>query len=130
TKEGGYPTLDLTASEVQPNSQAATQVSASAAPAGGQAGAVRPERQAEKIADGVWALTPGGEGSILVEFKDYVVIIEGPGNDAYTTATLAQVKKMDPEKPIKYVVNTHNHADHAGGLRAYVAEGIPITTHE
>jgi glyoxylase-like metal-dependent hydrolase (beta-lactamase superfamily II) len=129
-KEGGYPTLDLTVSDVQPNSQAALDVrSASSAQPGGAAGAAR-ERQAEKIADGVWALTPGGEGSILVEFKDYVVIIEGPAGDAYTTATLAQVKKMDPEKPIKYVVNTHHHADHAGGLRAYVAEGIPIITHE
>jgi glyoxylase-like metal-dependent hydrolase (beta-lactamase superfamily II) len=100
--------------------------------AGGSApgpGAAR-ARQEQKIADGVWALTPGGEGSILVEFKDYVVIVEGPGNDAYTAATLAQVKKMEPNKPIRYVVNTHHHADHAGGLRAYVAEGIPIITHE
>jgi glyoxylase-like metal-dependent hydrolase (beta-lactamase superfamily II) len=131
TKEGGYPTLDLTVGEVQPNSQAALDVRAPAqgnAPAGGAV--AQAQRQAEKIADGVWALTPGGEGSILVEFKDYVVIIEGPGNDAYTNATLAQVKKMDPDKPIKYVVNTHHHADHAGGLRAYVAEGIPIITHE
>jgi len=131
-KEGGYPTLDLTVADVQPNSQAALEVRGATPAQGGGAGggAARAERQAEKIADGVWALTPGGEGSILVEFKDYVVIIEGPGNDAYTMATLAQVKKMDPEKPIKYVVNTHHHADHAGGLRAYVAEGIPIITHE
>jgi glyoxylase-like metal-dependent hydrolase (beta-lactamase superfamily II) len=132
-REGSYPTLDLTVADVQPNSQAALEVSGANPAAGGGAagaGAARPDRQAEKIADGVWALTPGGEGSILVEFKDYVVIVEGPGNDAYTVATLAQVKKMIPEKPIKYVVNTHHHADHAGGLRAYVAEGIPIITHE
>lgn len=129
-KEGGYPTLDLTVADVQPNSQAAQGVQVQGGGQGAGAGAAQGERQAEKIADGVWALTPRGEGSILVEFKDYVVIIEAPGNDAYTTATLAQVKKMDPDKPIKYVVNTHHHADHAGGLRAYVAEGIPIITHE
>lgn len=129
-KEGGYPTLDLTVADVQPNSQAALGVQAQGGGQGAGAGAAQGERQAEKIADGVWALTPRGEGSILVEFKDYVVIIEGPGNDAYTMATLAQVKKMDPDKPVKYVVNTHHHADHAGGLRAYVAEGIPIITHE
>ena len=128
-REGGYPTLDLTAADVQPNSEAALEVRG-ANPAQGGAQAVRAERQPAKIADGVWALTPGGEGSILVEFKDYVVIIEGPGNDAYTVATLAEVKKMLPDKPIRYIVNTHHHADHAGGLRAYVAEGIPIITHE
>jgi glyoxylase-like metal-dependent hydrolase (beta-lactamase superfamily II) len=128
-KEGGYPVLDLTVAEVQPNSHAALDVrGANPAQGGGQV--ARAERQAEKIADGVWALTPGTEGSILVEFKDYVVIVEGPGNDAYTAATLAQVKSMEPNKPIRYVVNTHHHADHAGGLRAYVAEGIPIITHE
>ena len=27
-------------------------------------------------------------------------------------------------------MNTHHHSDHSGGLRAYVAEGIPIITHE
>jgi glyoxylase-like metal-dependent hydrolase (beta-lactamase superfamily II) len=125
-REGGYPTLDLTVADVQPNSPAALDVRGANPAQGG----VRAERQPEKIADGVWALTPGVEGSILVEFKDYVVIIEGPGNDAYTMATLAEVKKLAPNKPIRYVVNTHHHADHAGGLRAYVAEGIPIITHE
>lgn len=128
-KEGGYPTLDLMATDVQPNSAAALEVHGANPPAGGAAGN-RAERQAQKIADGVWALTPGAEGSILVEFKDFAVIVEGPGSEAYTMATLAQVKGMLPGKPIKYVVNTHHHADHAGGLRAYVAEGIPIITHE
>src|SRR5262245_12533435 len=37
---------------------------------------------------------------------------------------------MFPNKPIKYVVNTHHHSDHSGGIRAYAAEGIPIITHE
>jgi glyoxylase-like metal-dependent hydrolase (beta-lactamase superfamily II) len=127
-KEGGYPTLDLTVAEVTPNNSAALEVP-SGVPGRGATGARAPV-EPEKIADGVWALTPGAEGSILVEFKDYVVMIEGPGGDAYTTAALADVKKLTPNKPIKYVINTHHHSDHAGGLRAYVAEGIPIITHE
>jgi glyoxylase-like metal-dependent hydrolase (beta-lactamase superfamily II) len=57
-------------------------------------------------------------------------MIEAPSNDAYTTAAIAKEKSMWPGKPIRYVVNTHHHADHAGGLRAYVAQGIPIITHE
>ena len=133
-REGGYPTLDLAMADVRPNSPAALEVRGGANPGrgGGAPGgaATRSEPEPEKIADGVWFLTPGAEGSILVEFSNYVVMIEGPGNDAYTMAALAGVKKLAPNKPVKYVVNTHHHADHAGGLRAYVAEGIPIITHE
>ena len=122
--------------DVQPNSPAALEVRGNpprgggppATPAAPATTAARVEP--EKIADGVWFMTPGAEGSTLVEFNDYVVLVEGPGSDAQTLATIADAKRMCPNKPIKYVVNTHHHADHAGGLRAYVAEGIPIITHE
>ena len=33
-----------------------------------------------------------------------------------------------PGKPIKYLVLTHHHSDHAGGFREYVAEGATIVT--
>jgi glyoxylase-like metal-dependent hydrolase (beta-lactamase superfamily II) len=141
-REGGYPTLDLAIGDVRPNSPAALEVRGGGNPARGGgpsagrgapapgAAVARIEPEPEKIADGVRFLTPGVEGSVLVEFHDYVVIIEAPGNEAYTMAALAEMKRMVPNKPIKYVVNTHHHFDHAGGLRAYVAEGIPIITHE
>ncbi len=35
-----------------------------------------------------------------------------------------------PNKPIKYLVNTHHHFDHASGVRTYAAEGVTIVTHE
>jgi glyoxylase-like metal-dependent hydrolase (beta-lactamase superfamily II) len=35
-----------------------------------------------------------------------------------------------PNKAIKYLVNTHHHFDHSGGVRAYAAEGATIVTHE
>ena len=43
---------------------------------------------------------------------------------------MAEVKKLVPNKPIKYLVNTHHHFDHSPGLRAYAAEGVTIVTHE
>jgi glyoxylase-like metal-dependent hydrolase (beta-lactamase superfamily II) len=67
--------------------------------------------------------------SHLVEFRDHVVLIEAPGNDERFASTLAEVRRLVPGKPVRYVVNTHQHSDHAGGLRAVVAEGIPIITH-
>ena len=51
-------------------------------------------------------------------------------SDARAEAIIAEAKKLIPNKPIKYVVNTHAHFDHSGGLRAFVAEGATIVTHE
>jgi glyoxylase-like metal-dependent hydrolase (beta-lactamase superfamily II) len=132
-REGGFPTLEVAVAEVRPNAPAAVEAvarAASAAPAAPAAAAPRAEPQPQKLADGVWQLTPNGEGSILVEFKDYVVMVEAPGGDAVTAASMAAAQRLTPGKPIKYVVNSHHHADHAGGIRAYAAEGIPIITHE
>ena len=72
----------------------------------------------------------GGYRAVAVEMKDHIVLIEAPNNEATTTTIIAEVKKAIPNKPIKYVVNTHQHGDHAGGLRAAAAEGATIITHE
>src|SRR6185436_4534499 len=47
---------------------------------------------------------------------------------ARATAYIAETKKLFPNKPIRYVVNTHPHSDHTGGLPALVAEGATIVT--
>lgn len=122
-RQGGHPTLDLTVAAVRTNSAAALEVRA----AGPPAAPVRVE--AEKIADGVWFLNGGAPISVLVEFGDHLVIVEAPGNDARTEAALNEAKRVVPNKPIRYLVNTHGHFDHSGGLRGFVAEGITVITH-
>jgi glyoxylase-like metal-dependent hydrolase (beta-lactamase superfamily II) len=62
--------------------------------------------------------------------RDGIVIIEGPQSEARATAVIAEARKDIPNKPIKYVINTHGHFDHAGGLRTFVAEGATIITHQ
>src|SRR5207249_3971755 len=84
----------------------------------------------QKLADGVLYLTAAGISSWAVEFKDYVVAVEGPNGEARSLAVNEEIQKRVPNKPIKYVVNTHAHYDHAGGLRTYVAQGITVITHE
>jgi glyoxylase-like metal-dependent hydrolase (beta-lactamase superfamily II) len=59
-----------------------------------------------------------------------LLVIEGPQNDARATAVIAEIKRALPNKPIRYVVNTHHHFDHAGGLGAFAAEGAIIITHD
>jgi len=83
-----------------------------------------------KLADGQWLIGGGSHNSIAVEFKDFAAIIEAPLDDARTNAVIAETKRLIPGKQIKYVVNTHHHWDHAGGLRAAYAEGATIVTNE
>jgi len=80
------------------------------------------------VSDGVWYLTGGTHHSVAVEFKDYVTLVECPLNDARAMAVIDAVKKTIPNKPIRYVVNSHHHFDHLGGLRACAAEGAIILT--
>src|SRR5205823_13839588 len=108
-KQGGFPTLDLTVSEVKANVPTDIQ-----APDNMRQASVKV--QTDKVADGVWYLTGGTHHSVLVEMNDHLVVIEGPQNDARALALIDEVKKTVPNKPIKYVINTHHHFDHAGGL--------------
>jgi len=84
----------------------------------------------EKLGDGLWRLTTGAGSydSLLVEFKNHVMVLEGGQSEARSLAYIAEVKKLVPGKPIRYVMNTHPHADHTGGLPPYVAEGATIIT--
>lgn len=72
----------------------------------------------------------GGYASLAFDFKDHIVVLEGPQSEARATAVIAEAKRLIPNKPIKYVVNTHAHIDHSSGLRAFVAEGATIVTHQ
>jgi glyoxylase-like metal-dependent hydrolase (beta-lactamase superfamily II) len=66
----------------------------------------------------------------VVNFKDYIAVIEAPLNEERSMAVIAEAKKLVPNKPIKYVISTHHHFDHSGGLRTYVAEGATVVTHD
>jgi glyoxylase-like metal-dependent hydrolase (beta-lactamase superfamily II) len=66
--------------------------------------------------------------SVFVVFNEYVLVLEAPRNDALTQATIANIKKTAPGKPIRYVIPTHWHYDHLGGIRGYIAEGTTVVT--
>jgi len=103
------------------------------APGGGgggqQAAAAPPAVQSEKLADGVYRIT-GGYVALAVEMRDHVVVIEGGQSEARGLAVIAETRRVIPNKPIRYVVNTHMHFDHSSGLAPFAAEGIAIVTHE
>jgi glyoxylase-like metal-dependent hydrolase (beta-lactamase superfamily II) len=125
-KEGGSPVLNLTVSDVRANPNLALTV-----PDNVKAAKLPPVNvTSQKLADGVWFLAGGTHNSVLVEFPNYAVMVESPLNDARAMGIMAEAKKLIPEKPIKYLINTHDHFDHAGGVRAWVPEGVTIITQE
>jgi glyoxylase-like metal-dependent hydrolase (beta-lactamase superfamily II) len=126
-KEGGHFTLDLNVTNARANVENA---SLQAPDAVRQATVPPVHVVSQKLADGVWFFGGGTHNSVLVEFKDYAAVVEAPNDENRSNAVIAEVKKLVPSKPIKYLINTHHHFDHAGGLRTYVAEGATIITNE
>jgi glyoxylase-like metal-dependent hydrolase (beta-lactamase superfamily II) len=86
--------------------------------------------ETQRLANGVWLIAGGSHNSVAVEFRDSVAVIEAPLNEDRSLAVIAEVTKLVPNKPIRYVVNTHHHWDHLGGIRTYVHEGATVVTHE
>jgi glyoxylase-like metal-dependent hydrolase (beta-lactamase superfamily II) len=123
-KQGDYPILDLTITDVKPN--VALNIQPPAAPAGGGGAQTA---TSEKLSDGVYLIL-GGYAAIALDFKDYIVVIEGPQSEERASAIIAKAKELIPGKPIKYVVNTHAHYDHSSGLRTFMAEGATVITHQ
>ena len=86
---------------------------------------------AEKLGDGLYRFTTGGGSydTLVVEFRDHIMMLEAGPAEPTMLAYIAEAKKMIPNKPIRYIMNTHPHSDHTRGLPTMVAEGATIIAH-
>lgn len=120
---GGFPVLDLQVTEVQPNAPAGIEVPALVS-------SFAERVTVEKAAEGVWFLAGGSHNSVAIEMSDHLIVVESPLYDGRALAMLAEAKKLAPGKPVRYVINSHHHFDHSGGLRAAAGEGATLVTSE
>ena len=100
-------------------------------PGGPPPGAPRPPGAAppvERLGEGVFKIG-GNYTSLAVDMGDHILVVESGQSDARGLAVMAAAKQAIPGKPIRFVVNSHPHFDHASGLAAAVAEGATILTH-
>jgi glyoxylase-like metal-dependent hydrolase (beta-lactamase superfamily II) len=107
-------------------------------------GFITPPGTVKEIAKGVYLVYRlGGYQPMFVEFKDFVVAFEAPAAHPFLEDTpieslanpnalseefIAKIKQTIKDKPIKYVVPTHYHSDHAGGIRAFATENSTVLT--
>lgn len=107
-------------------------------------GFITPAGTVKEIAKGVYLVYGvGGYQPMFIEFKDFILAIEAPASHPSIEETpletigningvseefIAKIKQTVKNKPIKYVVITHSHSDHMGGLRAFVPENPTVLT--
>lgn len=123
---GGHPVLDLNIAKVSVNTPVDISVPQEVVNAKPAAINVT----VGKLAEGVFYLTGGTHHSVVIEQRDHLVLIESPLNEERSLALIAKIKETFPSKPIKYLINTHAHFDHSGGLRTFVDAGATIVTHQ
>jgi glyoxylase-like metal-dependent hydrolase (beta-lactamase superfamily II) len=124
--QGGFPTLDIQIASVQANVPVAVTVPENVRNAKPESISVK----TEQLANGVHYITGGPVGTVAVEMRDHIVMIEAGEDEEWVHAYVAKTKELIPNKPIRYVIVSHQHADHNGGVRAYIDLGATIVTHE
>ena len=89
-----------------------------------------PAHKFEKVAEGVYfstssgSMNTGSNGAVIVNAED-VLIIDPGITPAAARAFIADVKTLT-NKPVKYVVDTHYHYDHAFGNQVFGPDVIVI----
>jgi glyoxylase-like metal-dependent hydrolase (beta-lactamase superfamily II) len=79
-----------------------------------------------ELSPNVQQVVGGSHNGLIVAMQDFLVIFDAPINEWQSRFTIDAAKAKYPGKPVKYLVLTHHHTDHAGGARTYVAEGASV----
>jgi glyoxylase-like metal-dependent hydrolase (beta-lactamase superfamily II) len=131
---GGWPffEVDVTAAMANPPDAATLAPEPADRPAGFGGPPAALDITVEELGDGLYRLTTGAGSydSLVVEFSDHIMVLEAGQSQARALAYIAEAKRLVPGKPIRFIMNTHAHSDHTGGLPPFVAEGATIITHE
>ena len=85
--------------------------------------------EVEKMANGVYLLGGGPANSYMVEFRDFVAVFEAPLNEERSLGVIEAIAKLAPNKPIRWLITSHPHFDHIGGIRTYNHIGATVVTH-
>src|SRR5438128_11725573 len=66
----------------------------------------------------------GGSNNIWVVFEDYVAVVDA--NFPKEAGDVIKAIRKTTDKPIRYVLDTHHHGDHAYGNAVFAKEGATV----
>ena len=81
-----------------------------------------------KIANDLYELEGDGSGNVAVYLTDEGVIVVDDKFERNYSDIMANIKKLT-DKPVKYVLNTHQHGDHTGGNEKMKMGGVELIAH-
>ncbi len=77
----------------------------------------------------ITGVTDGHTYNVLfAEASDFILVAEAPVSVELAEEVISAIKTKIPDKPIRYLVQSHHHNDHLAGIRRYVVEGAKIIT--
>lgn len=118
-------TLDETLFAIPDDTAAAFRKMRDMSGAAGMRAARLDPSKAIRVAEDV-VVFPGSWAVTLVRQPDGIVVLEAPIGSAYSVQVIEAAAAAFPGVPIKAVVTTSDAWPHLGGVREYVARGIPI----
>jgi glyoxylase-like metal-dependent hydrolase (beta-lactamase superfamily II) len=83
----------------------------------------------ERLGNGIYLLGGGPANSYMVEFDNFVAVFEAPGSEERSLAVIEEIVKLAPNKPIRWLISSHPHFDHIGGIRTYNHIGATVVMH-
>ena len=88
--------------------------------------AASPGLRLQQLSPGVFQLVGGSHNALVVEMSDHLIVVDAPVSDAQSMWLLNATKSQFSGKPIRWVVLTHHHMDHAGGVRGLLNDGATL----
>jgi glyoxylase-like metal-dependent hydrolase (beta-lactamase superfamily II) len=84
-----------------------------------------PPVQSYRVQGNVWVLVSSTVNA-AVQIGDEGVLVVDTMTEALAEPMIAEIKRLAGDKPIRWIINTHAHADHTGGNAKVAAAGRSI----
>ena len=85
-------------------------------------------RAITELKPGIYQLSNvNGRNAFAADLGDSLAVVDAPSQDA-SRIIIEMLREKLPGKPIRYVIPTHHHDDHIGGIKDFAAVGATVVT--